>query len=73
MRLSTQRYAELSESYAGGVTLIAQTRADAKLLGILSRLIACGTTARDGVEVLLEVVFEKATEPKPEPRRECGK
>lgn len=60
MKLVTQRFGDLSESHAGCLTLTAETRVDARLLGILGRLIECGTSTREGLEVLLEIVATKA-------------
>lgn len=60
MKLTTAPAANSPATHLAEVRLVADTRSDARLLGILSRLIACGVTPSDGLLVLLEIINEKA-------------
>ncbi len=41
----------------GHLTITCENRGDAKLLGVLHRLILCGTTPRSGLQELLDHMF----------------
>lgn len=56
--MQVQHVAPTEGNQFGFYLLKADNSVDAKLLGIMSRLVACGETPRIGVQELLNCVFD---------------
>lgn len=56
MKLSHTNMPDLPETHRRSLVLFAESRLDAKLLGVLERLILCGVDVRDGVSMLIDCV-----------------